>query len=201
MRVTLATRVEAAGPGCGEDRIAVDESRDRKVIVIADGAGGVSGGADAAETICRALTHNVKDWTAWLAQRDAALAVRSTGLAAAVALAISADGTVEGASVGDCEAWIFNGDHAVNLTAKQVRKPMLGDGRAVPVGFMARLSGGTLVAATDGLWKYMSHERIAETSRLRPLESAAAAMLEGARLRSGALQDDIAIMMCKVDAT
>lgn len=199
MTLIIATRIEEARRGRGEDRIAVVELPGRKLVVVADGAGGVTGGADAAEAICRAPTGDVADWTTWLAQQDAALAAKSTGLAAAVVFSISDDGIIRGASVGDCEAWVFGPDEAVNLTEDQIRKPLLGDGGAVPVGFASRLSNGTLIAASDGLWKYMQRARIAEAAKIRPLESAVAALFDGVRLRSGALQDDVAIAVCRMD--
>lgn len=199
--LTIATRIEEARSGRGEDRIAVVESSSRRLIVVADGAGGVAGGASAAEAVCGALTDDVSDWASWLEQRDAALAAKSTGLAAVVVLSISDDGAIRGASVGDCEAWVFGRGEAVNLTAGQVRKPLLGDGGAAPVSFTSRMPGGTLVVASDGLWKYIKHARIAELSKMRPLESALAALIDGLRLRNGALQDDVGIVMCDVSGT
>jgi serine/threonine protein phosphatase PrpC len=142
----------------------------------------------------------VNDWAAWLAQQDAGLAANGTGMAAAIVLSISDEGDVCGASVGDCEAWLFGEREPLNLTGRQVRKPLLGDGAAVPTTFAARMSGGTLILATDGLWKYMSRSRIAEISTTRPLEAAIAALVDGLRLRSGALQDDVAIVMCELSA-
>ncbi len=199
-RLTIATRTEEARRGRGEDRIAIVECPDRKLIAVADVAGGVAGGAAAAEAICRALAGDARDWAAWLAQRDTTLAASSTGLAAAVVLSISVDGVIHGASVGDCEAWVFAEDEMVNLTARQVRKPLLGDGGALPARFTARVTGGTIVVASDGLWKYMGHKRIGEAAALRPLESALDALVAGVRLRSGALQDDVGIVVCEVNA-
>lgn len=95
-------------------------------------------------------------------------------------------------------ARLFARGEAVNLTAGQVRKPLVGDGGAVPTSFTARASGGTLIVATDGLWKYIKHTRIAEIATMRPLEVAVAALVDGVRLRSGGLQDDVAIVMCEV---
>lgn len=194
----IATRIEEARRGRGEDRIAIVEVPGSRLLVVADGAGGVAGGARAAEFICGALAGDTNDWPTWLSQQDAILTERATGLAAAVVLSISDDGTIRGASVGDCEAWLFPRGEAVNLTAGQVRKPLLGDGAAVPVSFGSRAFGGTLVVATDGLWKYIKHTRVAEIVAIRPLEAAVAALVDGVRLRSGALQDDVAIVMCEV---
>jgi serine/threonine protein phosphatase PrpC len=200
-RLILATRIEEARRGRGEDRIAIVEASNPKLIAVADGAGGVSGGARAAESICRALINDTRDWTTWLAHQDTLLAEEGSGLAAAVVFSISDDGALRGASVGDCEAWMFTRGEVVNLTAGQVRKPLLGDGGAVPASFTAHISGGTLVVATDGLWKYMKHARIAELAAMRPLESAVTALVDGVRLRSGTLQDDVAIVVCEVNGT
>jgi serine/threonine protein phosphatase PrpC len=199
--LTIATRIAESSPGRGEDRIAVLESIGHRTILVADGAGGVSGGAAAAEYLCRSLTgdtlHEARDWSDWLAQCDAALAARSTGLAAAVVLSMAASGEIRGASVGDCEAWLFAGGEPVNLTAQQVRKPLLGDGAAIPVSFRARVAHGTIVIASDGLWKYVGLAGIAKAAALRPLEAALEALVGSARLRSGALQDDVAIVVCE----
>jgi serine/threonine protein phosphatase PrpC len=197
-------RAEAARHGRGEDRIMAVRLPDRTVFVVADGAGGVSGGAVAAEIACKAAieqAHRGKasDWTQWLAHIDRAMARSgSSGLAAAVVVEIGDDGIVTGASVGDCEAWTFAGAASRCLTSGQIRKPLLGEGSALPVGFEARIAGETLVVATDGLWKYMDRARIAETASIRPLEMAATRLVDGVRLRNGALQDDVAVMICEV---
>jgi len=204
IRLLYSTRVEDARRGRGEDRIVALRLPDRAVFVIADGAGGVSGGGAAAEAVCSAAVeecHRGKpaDWSKWLAQVDRAM-VRSgsSGLAAAVVVEIGNDGLIAGASVGDCEAWMFADGASRSLTSKQVRKPLLGESAALPIAFEARLAGGTLVVATDGLWKYMDRSRIAKAASIRPLETAAAALVDGVRLRSGTLQDDIAVAICEV---
>jgi len=209
-RVAHSTRVEEARLARGEDRLAVIRLVDRTVAVIADGAGGVSGGAIAANAICRALDPQkasdsldaavgTSNWSDWLSRCDQKMAASGLGgLAAAVVVSISDDGTICGASVGDCEAWVFGQGAPLSLTDRQIRKPLLGEGDAHAVGFGTQLSGGTLVVASDGLWKYMAHERIAEIASMRPLELAAAMLVDGVRLRNGALQDDVAVMVCEV---
>lgn len=172
---------------------------DRTLIAVVDGAGGVAGGVQAAESICRGLADDASDWESWMRKQDGTLAARGTGLAAAVVLSIADDGVIRGASVGDCGAWVIERDVA-DLTSAQVRKPLLGDGHAAPVGFTARWSGGTLIMATDGLWKYLSHALIVEFAARRPLEAALDALVDGVRLPSGGLQDDIAIVLCARDA-
>jgi hypothetical protein len=52
--------------------------------------------------------------------------------------------------------------------------------------------------ATDGLWKCMDRALIAEALLVRPLDAACDALVGGARLRSGALQADDAIVLAEL---
>ena len=204
MRPVYSTRLEEARPGRGEDKIATIRLSDRTVFIVADGAGGVPGGADAAESICKAVAERcshgrVADWPGCLARIDHEMSRSRVGLAAAVVIEIADDGRIVGASVGDCEAWMFgDGVASRSLTAGQSRKPLLGEGTAQPVGFQARLGRGTLLIATDGLWKYTKPARIAKAAAIRPLDVACAALVDGARLRNGELQDDVAIVLAEL---
>jgi hypothetical protein len=56
----------------------------------------------------------------------------------------------------------------------------------------------TLLIATDGLWKYAKPARIAKAAAIRPLDVACAALVDGARLRNGELQDDVAIVLAEL---
>lgn len=200
-----STRVEDARRGRGEDRVATFRLVDRTVFVVADGAGGVAGGAAAADAVCKAVLDQcrrgrVADWSEWLTRLDREMASSNLpGLAAVVVVEVSNDGLIAGASVGDCEAWVFEDGAKTNLTAEQVRKPLLGEGEALPVMFEAHVARrGTVIVATDGLWKYMGRDQIAKAASVRPLESATATLVDGVRLKSGALQDDVAVAIYEV---
>jgi serine/threonine protein phosphatase PrpC len=66
------------------------------------------------------------------------------------------------------------------------------------VAFEAELNGGaTLLLASDGLLKHAPHDRISLLVRERELRSAALRLSELPRLRSGALPDDVAIVLCR----
>ena len=52
--------------------------------------------------------------------------------------------------------------------------------------------------ATDRLWKYMKPARIAKAASIRPLDVACAALVDGARLKNGTLQDDIALVLAEL---
>jgi serine/threonine protein phosphatase PrpC len=199
--VNYATRVEEASHGRGEDRIAVVRLPDRTVFVVADGAGGVIAGAAAAEAICDAVVDRCRrgkpvSWADWLSHLDRAMP--HAGLAAAVVVEVGDDGRIVGASAGDCEAWLVSDVGASKLTGRQFHKPLLGEGRALPVGFEENAAAGVLLVATDGLWKYVPHNRVVLAAAVRPLEAAADALVDGARLKSGALQDDVALAICEL---
>jgi PPM family protein phosphatase len=200
----IRTRVEEAVRGRGEDRIAVTAFAGGRAILVADGAGGVTGGARATDLLCGALSTEVSgphDWAQWLRSRDRAMAAEAAcGLAAAVVLSVADDGALHGASVGDCEAWVFSsGAEAFELTGTQRHKPMLGSGDAQPVAFSGWLRSGTLVIGTDGLWRYTKAVSwIAQAAASRSLDEALATMIDCVRLRSGTLQDDVGVAVCRV---
>jgi serine/threonine protein phosphatase PrpC len=195
------TTIEEAARGRGEDRLAVVRMADRTVFAVADGAGGVVAGATAAEAVCDAVVEQCRrgvprSWSEWLTQLDRRMP--RAGLAAAVVVEVRHDGGIVGASAGDCCAWMIAGYLVTDLTANQQRRPLLGEGKAVPVDFDVEAPACMLVVATDGLWKFASRARIVRASTLRPLESAATALVEGARLGGGSLQDDVAIAIVEV---
>jgi hypothetical protein len=109
------------------------------------------------------------------------------------------DGFVSGASVGDSIAWIVSKDGKIDdLTCNQVRKPLLGHGEACPTDFGPVALSGRLLLATDGLWKYLDRSRIAALCSRGSASEAAESLVAGVRLRSGALQDDVAIVVCEL---
>jgi len=108
-----------------------------------------------------------------------------------IVIAINTDG-VFGAGVGDSAAWLFSNE-SKELLASGPRKPFLGSGSAWPIAFSIQAAKGTLVVATDGLWKYTSLEAIAEKVRTTPPEFLASELAQLVRLKSGAFPDDIAV--------
>src|SRR5205814_345640 len=112
-----------------------------------------------------------------------------------VLMSVNASG-VAGASVGDSEAWLIRADVCDSLTEHQHRKPLLGDGAAEPVAIEARHEGATLLVGTDGLFKYASRDRIHAVA-LQEQSQVVAQLVDAARLPTGGLQDDIAIVLCR----
>ena len=120
-----------------------------------------------------------------------------TGETTGVFVAISETELI-GASVGDSEAWFITDQSVVKLTAEQERKPLLGSGRSAPTVFAIPRTTGLLLLASDGLFKYTSEQMILSTIRQGASETVLHQCVDLVRLRSGRLQDDIAIALMEV---
>jgi hypothetical protein len=191
------TLANVAVRGTGQDRVRVFE-RDRELMIcVADGAGGTANGALAAETIVDARFRvpssvNARDL---LCELDGVL-VRFGGQSTGILLSIR-DGEITGASVGDSEAWLVRDADVIVLTAQQQRKPLVGDGCEAVAISPTQLATGTLVVATDGLFRYVKRGDIARIARQRDLDAAIRDLLDAARVASRDLQDDVAIVLCR----
>ena len=191
--------INRACRGGDQDRVAVRHDEAGLILVLADGAGGVGGGAAAAQ----AVVDGVATWTP--ATRTAEDVIRDLdhrlavigGQSTAVILSLSATG-IMGASVGDSAAWLVRDGSVEDLTNAQHRKPLVGSGASAPVAFSTGpLRGGTLLVASDGLLKYAKRDDIARVAVQPGLESAAAALVALVALRSGEVPDDVAVVLCR----
>jgi serine/threonine protein phosphatase PrpC len=191
----------------GDDRAEVRSTPRGLLLVVADGAGGSSGGAHAADSVVdrviRAasmsteLLESADFWLDFL--RDADRQTHTEGGAGettAVVIHISTAGIV-GASVGDSEAWLIHETGFDDLTGQQRRKPLIGSARALPIGFRRAHFSGRLVVGSDGLFNYGPSDAIAECARRSPIERVAEVLVELVRLPSGALVDDVAVLTCE----
>jgi PPM family protein phosphatase len=190
-----------------EDRADILATEDGTVLVVADGVGGRPGGGPAAESAVRLVREagpNMEraDPRAWyrLAKAiDAALAEEvEAGETTLVIVSVTPKRLV-GVSVGDSEAWLATAEGHYDLTGGQKRKPYLGQGMAEPVPFALPNPGhGTLIVATDGLFKYAPSERIGDAALLPDIDEAARRVADLARLPNGTLPDDIAVLLCRL---
>lgn len=142
---------------------------------------------------------NLRDKSAWAALLtfvdEAIEADAEAGETTGVVVAASAN-WVCGAHVGDSEAWLISNGEVETLTRGH-RKPYLGYGGACPRAFEAKWNG-TLIVASDGLFKYASPETIAQIVRANDdLEIAVDALVETTRYSSGDLPDDVSIILCR----
>ena len=191
----------------GEDRVLVSITAHGAVLAIADGAGGVGGGAEAVEAVCRTIFAAVtraagaaERWCSVLIEVDDLLSRSAAGGMAAVVVAEIRGTHVLGASVGDSAAWLVADGEVIDLTAEQRRKPLVGSGNARPVGFGPRPLSGRLLLASDGLIKYARPRDLARCACSGSPQDGVAALLAEVRLPSGGLQDDVAVVLCEAAA-
>jgi len=183
-----------------EDRVAVFASDERTVIVAADGAGGLSSGDVAAESVLREVgaelhrVHSANQWAEVLRQIDCRI---SAGESTAVVVDVRPFG-IAGASVGDSEAWVINAGETIDLTANQHRKPLLGSGAVSPVPFYGMPLEGVLLVATDGFCNYVKRDRVPAVIAECEFFAIPRRCIEMVRLPSGDLWDDIGIVAARI---
>jgi serine/threonine protein phosphatase PrpC len=181
-----------------EDRAAVFHEEGRLVIVVADGAGGIGHGEAAAEAVVRAARDEFprcrgeQAWVEALGRWDNAV---GPGESTAVVVDITSD-RVCGASVGDSRAWMI-ADEITDLTARQIRKPLVGSGSARPVGFSAGRFAGMLLVTTDGFSNYVKLETARAVIVREDFYALPRKLVELVRLPSGGFADDVAVVVCR----
>jgi serine/threonine protein phosphatase PrpC len=187
--------------GEGDDRCLALVHADRVVIAVADGAGGTGRGAEAATFLVHKVSERSRDGTfeavELLRACDIHLAHGGSGGETTAVVAVVDQNGIIGASVGDSGAWIVDATTYVDLTRGQVRKPLIGSGAAVPVPFTFGPLSGTLLVASDGLFKYGNAARIREITSTSELDTVPERLIDSVRLRSGRLQDDVAVAICR----
>src|SRR5262249_92232 len=135
------------------------------ILVVADGAGGRSGGAEAAQFIVEGIKKQIastnldpEGLTSLLILLDQEMLPKGTYGETTCVMVVLYENGIAGASVGDSGALVFSKTGTQDLTANQARKPFLGNGCAIPIGFARKQLDGTLLVASDGLLKYTSRE-------------------------------------------
>ena len=132
----------AAGNPENQDRGFVFHDGSRIVLCVADGAGGLSGGGEAASIAVELVRQNAPtlgdadSCLEVLRKMDAAIAKDSIAGETTCALVIVTPQEIFGASVGDSGVWLIPQNGAnMDLTHGQQRKPFIGSGSASPVSF------------------------------------------------------------------
>ena len=185
--------------GVGQDRAVARTTGDGVLIALADGAGGTGGGAEAAQAVVDRVAESAasgSNWSLVLEEIDQDRARLYGWESTAIVIFVTPAG-VEGASVGDSGAWVIRGTEIEDLTARQVRKPLVGAGCTPSAIRGGTLGGGTLLVASDGLLKYAKPSDISRIAGGTDLPEVARALIELVRLRSGQLQDDVSIVLCR----
>jgi serine/threonine protein phosphatase PrpC len=210
---TVLHHSEPGGHVHNEDAFAVTaHPRDPSCLLgaVADGQGGQPRGGPAARLACRAVLDAAAalptdrllvpgTWEDLLSGADQAVAADpGAGLTTLVAFAVRGD-ALAGASSGDSAAVALDGRGASTiLTARQLKNPPVGSGAAEAVGFACLLTRPwTVLALTDGVWKYAGWPAVLEAMRL-----SAEAVVPALRARavlpgSGALPDDFTALLVR----
>jgi hypothetical protein len=92
---------------------------------------------------------------------------------------------------------VVHGSHIEDLTDGQTRKPLVGSGCRPFAIRAAALGAGTLLVASDGLLRYAKPADIARRAAGPDLAAAARGLVDLVRLRSGALPDDVSVVLCR----
>jgi serine/threonine protein phosphatase PrpC len=200
-------KLSVPASGKGEDCVDILRLDCGVAMVVADGVGGRPGGAEAAAL----LVENVVDYfigadyvlsdralANLLSEIDQALSTDEIAGETTAIVAVVTDEEIVGAYAGDSDAYLILPGVEYKLTHGR-RKPYLGYGSAWPEPFTAELRDGTLLLASDGLWKYADLDRICAIVRSPdlPLSEIAELLIEATRLPNGTLWDDISVALCR----
>jgi hypothetical protein len=184
------------------------------LCALADGQGGRAGGLAAARLSCRACVATASQqtpgrlmlphvWMEILRAADAAVAADpAAGFTTLVAFCVT-EARLCGASCGDSAAVVLAelGQVGNIVTARQHKNPPVGSGEASAVPFAATLRPPwTLLAMSDGVWKYAGWENILALDPRQPGHVLCRTLLERACLPGSlALQDDFTLVVIQED--
>ena len=189
-----------------EDRVVNIQRGATRLIVMADGAGGIEGGAAAAELAIATITGSrmiptltclPSFWENTLSLLDGYIFNASDAGECAVVIAAIVNGLLVGASVGDGSARLFTKSEGHNLTSAQHVKPLLGSAVAEAVPFGPIRFEGTLVVGSDGLYKYATVDAIRESCSRPTAVEIVHTLIELVKLPSGDYHDDTPVAVCR----
>lgn len=191
----------AGGHEVNEDAFALQPCPGGWLVALADGQGGRSGGARAAQMACAVAIAEFLAGANWddalIAADNAVAADRSAGFTTLVALHVEAD-RVSGASCGDSAAVAVCGESAPRvLTSRQFKNPPVGSGEADFVPFQMKLSPPwKVLVMSDGVWKFASWDRVWDCAARLSGEELLAELQDAARLKyTGEFQDDFTVLL------
>jgi PPM family protein phosphatase len=192
------SRIESAGTD--QDRVLALPTEAGVLLAVSDGAGGWGDGARAAERVIEGLKRcaggSSAIWMQTLQALDAELARANIGEATAVVVEAT-ETHLRGASVGDSAAFTLTGATVEEITRHQRRKPLLGAGDARIVAFELEAWSGRLLLVSDGIVKYVPRAELPALAATGSMADEISELVRRARLPSGGLQDDLAIVLCE----
>lgn len=195
----------------GDDRVGYRLIEGLGAFYLADGATGVGLGGEAADAWVAAVDdadnesfQSVDACVALLRLADEEVSVKLKGNGDTTGILVVTDGVrLWGASAGDSRGVLYKRDGSHEVTGHQARRPRFGSG-AVPRSFSGLVNGGeVLLLASDGLWDFASHRRIAEIVRSDVASSEKIALLESAvrEQNEERLPDDLSMVLLEFKAS
>jgi hypothetical protein len=181
------------------------------LCVVADGQGGRAGGGPAAQLACMQTIQLAQSYPPEKLQKpsvwsDLLRAVDDTvardpaaGFTTLAALYVTSN-SVCGASSGDSAVVLTAlGTCRQILTERQHKNPPVGSGEAVFIPFSASLvAPWTLLAMSDGVWKYATWESVFEAAALEDGRGIISFVRKRAALaKTGQLQDDFTLVVLR----
>ena len=165
-------------------------------VALADGAGGMTGGREAAAHAVRVAIASPPSPTI-AASIDRALVDRGQTTLVSLELDFHAS-RVHGLSVGDSRAWARCRGVWVELTEAQSRKPLLGDGNARVVAFDAH-DVDVICVASDGLASEREMHWITSMidGAARGDTGLFAKLIDPLRRPNGRLVDDVSVVLLR----
>ena len=203
---------EAGGHVENEDAFIIEQHpADSKcwICTLADGQGGRAGGGRAARIAAQLVPELAKreppsflvenrTWERLLGAADKLVAKDTiAGFTTLVGFCVR-DDRIIGAANGDSAVAIFDVMRdGWDMTKNQFKNPPVGAGDAQFVTFATDLeSPWTVLAMSDGVWKYSRWERIIEVGRTLRVQALVDDLIQSARLKkSGHLQDDFTLVV------
>lgn len=202
--ISIASSV-ASDRSVPEDAVRVIRTGDFVAFVVADGAGGLGGGARAAQLVVKNFEDEIRKlpvggttaemWCDFLLLLDSRIERDSIAGESTALVAMLDEKQVVGASVGDSELWTVARDGSREVLTSGQHKSRLGSGRAKPVGFRAALANSVIIAATDGLFHNAPADAICAVLCADPTPEKLVTLV---RSRSGRLYDDVGLVVVSV---
>lgn len=207
----IRSYTEAKTEGTNEDALEYSEHPHDNgvgIVALADGQGGRSGGAEAAQTAVKsavqmALSASIRQlqserfWRQLLLDVDKAVADDpDAGFTTFVGAAIT-EHQIVGVSSGDSQAVLISQTgSSVMLTANQRRNPPVGSQMCHPVPFSVPFpTNSRLLLMSDGVYKFVPSETIFSTIAKLEAKDAIKTIRELAVGRSGTLYDDFTLVI------
>lgn len=183
---------------------------DLLLVAIADGQGGQPGGKAAAQLACKTILQAAsqcrpkrllwkRNWKQLLIHTDQSLRVNvDAGFTTLIAFAVMPN-QLCGAANGDSALMAVTPGEIKILSEGQMKNPPVGSGRASAFGFnLALPSPWTILAMTDGVWKFAGWDQIQNKALELHDPNAIIESIRGAAAHIlGALQDDFTLLVLR----